>query len=354
MRDKHQYSISRGIRDLLAKGAPQNPSEADFHFDSLRENPNRATGVGYGQKLCVPIRMPEVSKRQLTSGAWSDGTEVLEGLGVLEWSAVVSAGATVLGPLKQNTQVWHTSDLPTVQWLGENGLITPSDPTLQAGVLSPKRVSCQTIFSRQLVVQSSTQMDRFIERELGRALSQALDYETLYGAGPVAFQSLGLINTPGTNLLPIGATTWNDLVELRRLCLNHDVDRTSFGLITSPDNEKDMLVTEAMPGSGSIWHNWPDPKFFSNEIADDRYFQGSWSYLTIGLFGGSTESPGMDVIVDPYSQAANSQIVVTANLWCDSLVRWPEVFGYSQGNPPPPPPLPLKESNQKGMKAGSK
>jgi hypothetical protein len=61
----------------------------------------------------------------------------------------------------------------------------------------------------------------------------------------------------------------------------------------------------------------------SNQVAEDagptgNLFFGNWADLLIAIWG-----EGVEVIVDPYSQAANAQIALTAFLTCDVNVRTP-------------------------------
>jgi hypothetical protein len=75
----------------------------------------------------------------------------------------------------------------------------------------------------------------------------------------------------------------------------------------------------------------------SLEVSDDRIFAGLWNYLVIGYAGGTArEEPSVDLIVDPWSKAEYSEVVITGSLYCDVAVRRPQLFSYSQANVFPP------------------
>jgi hypothetical protein len=57
--------------------------------------------------------------------------------------------------------------------------------------------------------------------------------------------------------------------------------------------------------------------------------------LAIGLFGGTGDEAGLDIVIDPVTLARNGQVIATVNLWCDCAVRWPQVFAFSQVDPLP-------------------
>jgi hypothetical protein len=341
--EKQRYSISRAIRDMIERGVPTNEAEADFHFEALRtsEKSGLSRQLGWpGRGFIAPLNASRVgAKRQLSVGesGWV-GTEVVEGLGVIGWSAVVRSGATLLGPLAQDLTVWRTTDLPAGQWLPETGLILPADPIIGAVTLTPRRIAAQVIFSRQLFVQATPAVDVYVTREIGRSLSSALDAACLYGRGANDFEPLGVLNTPNVNQVPFMApnvgSAWLGLNDMRLACLDHDVSSDSYALISSPQNERELFMSQPGAATGpTTWHSIPDPKFFSREVHDNRFFSGCWAYCAIGLFGGTADQPGYDVVVDPFTQAANARVVVTASLWCDCSIRWPEVFAFSDPDP---------------------
>ena len=142
---------------------------------------------GLRPTLYVPMRAFALATRDLGSqgGANLVGLIKPQDIGVIGWSAVVRSGSTILGPLRENISVWHTSNLPPAARLPETGRLTPTNPSLQASALSPKRIGAQTIFSRQLFIQSASTvaLDQYVAAEIARSLSARLDQVCLYGSG---------------------------------------------------------------------------------------------------------------------------------------------------------------------------
>jgi len=348
-----RYSISRAISDMISRGIPTGKTEAEFHCDALRtsEKSDLAKSLdGFGKGFIAPLRLGS-GKRQLTIGdsGWS-GQQPLQELGVLGWSAVARAGATFLGPLRDRVNIWHTTELPPAEWMPEIGQVTPSNPTVGATAIGPMRIACHVIVSRQLFIAASIAVDAYVEREIGRALSAQLDAACLYGTGPANFQPLGVLLTPNVNAVPFPAaapgSSWEGLNDMRLACLDHDVYPDSYGIISSPANENKLLMDVPFAGVGpSTWHSIPDPKFFSKQVSDNRFFTGAWAYLAIGLWGGTAETPGFDLVVDPFTRTRQGQILLTASLWCNCAVRWPEVFAFSQADP-----LPLRVNHEPSKK----
>jgi hypothetical protein len=347
MSDKAQqpYSISKVIREVIKTGVPTSRVEADFHFEALRTSERsglaEALGGERAKGICVPLRGGSTpAQRQLTvAGSGWTGLRPIEDLGVLRWSAVAQAGAQFLGPLSDRVNIWHTDELPENEWVPEVGQVAaPSNPTLRATAMAPLRIATEVRYSQQLGIQSSILLDTYLEREIGRGLSSALDEACLYGSGAANFQPLGLLNVVGVNAITFPAaaigSSWEGLNDMRLACLDHDVYPDSYAIISSPTNEDRLLRDVPFDGIGpTVWHSLPDPKFFSREVNDNRFFTGCCSYMCIGLWGGTADQPGYDLVIDPYTRSQQGQIVCTASLWCNVVVRWPEVFAFSQADP---------------------
>jgi hypothetical protein len=77
------------------------------------------------------------------------------------------------------------------------------------------------------------------------------------------------------------------------------------------------------------------PRFFLRRNGG-RIFSGVWAYLTIAVWGGSSDEDfGVDVVVYPFSQAVSGKVVLTASLYCDCAVRWPALFSCTAANAVP-------------------
>ena len=46
--------------------------------------------------------------------------------------------------------------------------------------------------------------------------------------------------------------------------------------------------------------------------------------------GTASDGPSADIVVDPFSRAEHSEVVITGSLYCDVAVRWPQSFAFSQ------------------------
>ena len=126
---------------------------------------------------------------------------------------------------------------------------------------------------------------------------------------------------------------WADIANARYLVTDADVDRSSFGWITSPKGRKYLETTPRFTTAGiSQWDAMAKEAEISKEVTDGRLFAGVWQYLTLGFWGGDSAGPAVDLVVDPYSRSKMAETIVTGSLFCDVAVRWPAVFGFSAAN----------------------
>src|SRR5262249_6667788 len=99
----------------------------------------------------------------------------------------------------------------SVTWNAEGGDATSSDQTIDQVTMTPHTASAWTNYSRQLLRQSSFDVEQFIRNDLAAIIAVELDRVGLYGSGASA-QPLGLSGTSGilaggSGLTAFAATT---------------------------------------------------------------------------------------------------------------------------------------------------
>jgi hypothetical protein len=59
------------------------------------------------------------------------------------------------------------------------------------------------------------------------------------------------------------------------------------------------------------------------EVFNEHLFTAIWGMCTVGVFNA------LSIIVNPYSQALNGNIEITADLFCDVALRAPKAFAVT-------------------------
>ena len=234
----------------------------------------------------------------------------------------------------------------TAYWLAENANITESQQAFDQVTLSPKTVGAFTDYSRQLLLQSSIDIEGFIRMDISRALALAIDLAAINGSG-ASNQPRGIMQTAGIGSVAGGtnglAPTWDHVVQLESAIANPNaaVGRTAY--LTNSKVRGKLRTTQRFSGTDGM-SVWPDaldsagfsvvaghPAGVSNQVPSNltkgtssgvcsAILFGNWQDLLIGMWGG------LDLLVDPYTGGLAGTRRVIAMQSVDVSVRHPESF----------------------------
>lgn len=251
------------------------------------------------------------------------------------------AGATTLTGLIGNIAIPRQTGGATAYWVAESGTPTSaSNPTFDQVPMSPKTVGAYTDISRKLLLQSSIDVENFVQRDLATTLGLAIDLAGLHGTG-LNNQPTGIAATSGIGSVVGGtdgaAPDWADIVDLETAVAsaNAAVDRMAY--VTNAKVRGKLKKTQMVTGYPPfIWENSNTPlngyrAVVSNQVASNlvkggsgavasAIFFGNWADLIIGLWGG------LDLMVDPYTGSTSGTVRVIALQDCDIAVRHAESF----------------------------
>lgn len=282
----------------------------------------------------------------LTAGGSLVGTMHLN---PLTFSAARYA-ASVLGPAGATFVQLTVGDaeVPTigkadVNWIGEGAEVSESTPGTTLANFVMRTVAAHVDVERRLVKAGIGSM---LFPELARALGEAEEKAAFAGVG-CALQPLGIIYTEGVAVGALGTNgalpSYDALLDLSGPVLNADAPRGSLGFITSATmrdtlartnlraDGKEIFVwqppqrpdADGMIGTFPAWATTACPsnltKGSSAGVCSAIIF-GAWSDLAIARWGGA------DVIVDPYSLAAQGIVRVFAYADLDVVVSRPDSF----------------------------
>ena len=105
-------------------------------------------------------------------------------------------GATVLRNLSGNIDFPRNDAAAAATWEGETDANAETSPTFDRIQLTPNRLGAFTDISKQVLVQSSIDMENFIRRRLEVAIRNAVDLAAINGSG-ASNQPTGILNTSG-------------------------------------------------------------------------------------------------------------------------------------------------------------
>jgi HK97 family phage major capsid protein/HK97 family phage prohead protease len=323
-----RYSMTKLIRQMASTSEQVDGIELEMHQECLRTSASSIQPQGF----MVPLQFgtSHTGSRALSVGA--EGAEtVATDIGSLvelwrDRMVLSQLGMTMLSGLSGNVQLPTHTATAAGAWDAEADTLSEASQTLGTVTLSPKRAGVTTKYSKQLLIQSSLDVENFVRSDQSNNLAVMIDTAGIEGSG-ASDQPQGVVNFAAANSLTFGgAATYTDYVNAWRQVLDA---KPAFGaqvafLITPAALEKGltipkvastdslMIIREQSVSPLSPFSVMGAPVVYRTGITGDKLICGVWSELVMGMFGN-----GFDVVVDPYTSKTSAQVEVTTNVFLD-------------------------------------
>ena len=341
MSDKEvrQYSIVRAINAMLNPTSRRAQEAAKFEFEVSEEAQSKFGVEARG--VMVPF---DVLKRNMVAGSVPGAnvvsTDLMAGdfIELLRNRSAVINRASIMAGLNGNVAIPRQTSASTIQDLSETGAITASDLGLDQVTLSPKRTGGEVNYSKQLLAQSSIDVENLIRNDLIKEIALRIDYNAINGSG-TANAPTGILNTTGVGLVSLGtngaAPTWADIVALEsKVEAANAGDEGAAAYIVNAKTNGYFKTTPKEPGYPTYMVDKGQMNGYQVAVSNQMPSNltkgtgtnlsaiafGNFSDLMIGFWGG------IDLIVDPYTQKETGLVSVLADQFYDVAVRHPESF----------------------------
>ena len=216
--DWSKAGFEREVSQTLAKRSGR---ETTGFFMPSDVTMQRDTTPGYfvGQ----PTQGGNLVATDLRSGSFID---------LLRAKAMVTRmGATVISGLVGDVEIPRQTGASTTYWLAEKGDPTESNATFDKVSLKPKTIGALSSVSRNLLLQSSMNVEAFVRNELAVSLALGIDLAALCGTGtnnqPTGIANMSGICTVegGTNG---GSLTFDKLIDMETQVATANADVTNM------------------------------------------------------------------------------------------------------------------------------
>jgi HK97 family phage prohead protease/HK97 family phage major capsid protein len=190
--------------------------------------------------------------------------------------------------------------------------------------LSPIRVAANTKYSKQLILQGGAQVDAMIARELSAGINETIDKAVFAKAAASAGDSTDKAG---------GSVTAADLYAMEKAVLQAGGDLSRCAFVASPTamqilkSEAAVTAVSALIEGNSI--DGYRTEYTPNLVDADTVgttgavLFGDFSLgMVLAFFGG------IDLLVDPYSNAGTAQIALHVNKFYDTDVRQAGALSY--------------------------
>jgi len=328
-----RFSIMRAVNALANPTDRRAQEAAAFEFEC-----SRAAAEAYGrtaQGILLPAEVLRNWKRDLNSSdesaLFSDDFRGGDFIDVLRnSSSVMQAGARMLTGLSGDVKIPRKTAGAAAAWIStEGGAASESEMTVGSVSLQPRTLGCFTDVTRQLLIQSSLDVESLIRDDLAQALAVAIDKAGLEGTG-ASGQPTGILNTSGVNTVAAFAAanpTFAEVVGLETAVaednallgsLSYIMPASMYGALKTVEKASNTAQFVVEPGGTMNGYR----AIVSNQATAGNLYFGNFNDLLIGMFGG------LDIVVDPYTNSTSGTIRVVALQSVDAAVRRAVSFAY--------------------------
>ncbi len=293
----------------------------------------------------LQIQASGLDTKTNAEGHYLVGDRILDPIEYLRNASVVlRLGAEMLSGLKGGVGIPVQSAASSASWVSENpgSDVAQTDSSFGQIRPAPKTLQSTTAYSRQLLSESSIDVERFLRRDLAQASAAGLDAGAINGTG-TSGQPVGLLRVADTNSYAIGtdggAPTGLALSSLEQMIADNNADLGPLGWATTPTMRNKLRQTP-------LFTNSTVPCWVSDEGVD--YCLGQRAIVSRNIPQGLTKGVNNDahaivagfwpamaiaqwsvlaILPDEFAQKRRVLIEVTSYLLCDVAIRRPQCFG---------------------------
>ena len=319
---KEKFSLLKAINDVansrqLDERAQEVVSAGIAEF--------RKSGQNYSGQIVLPIE--ERGDIQATVEGAGQETVAEDKLALLEPLranlVMVKAGASYLSGLVGNVSIPAYSG-SNVSWAGEVSAATDGAGDFSEVNLEPKRLTAYVDVSKQFLIQDSASAEEMLKRDI----SDKLEATILGSAAGSATMPAGIFNGVTAETKDI---TYKRLVDMETALEEANVAGNKC-FIVSP-SAKGILKTTAKDALYNVTDGGVHtcvgcagclmeenevngyPVYCTSNVTSKGVVMGHFEDFVIGQWGG------IDLTVDPYTQAANGKVRLVINAYFDAKPR---------------------------------
>lgn len=332
------FSLVRAI----ASQVPDLAGKIDFGREVELSNELQRRSGQKAKGIMCPMQIFE--KRVMTTALPSDGPGsniiATDHRGDLYIDALRAAltirrlGARVITGLVGNVDIPKLKDCSTAGWVAENSALTAGDMKFTKVSLTPKHCGCLTEFSRNMLMQTSPDIEQLVRDDFAKVLAGAVDSVAIKGGG--TNEPSGILETDGIGTVALGdnggALTFDSVASLVSQVEIDDAIGSGFltnfivkgaASILKDSNENPYGLDKVFQGY---------PRAFSN-LVPSNLTKGTGTGLSALIFGLFSDLilgywSEFDLLVNPYESTAYAKgnVQVRGMLTMDMAVRHAESF----------------------------
>lgn len=336
-KETKRYSLLRALAYAANPNDVKLRNAAAFEIECSQAAAERSGKASRGIMVPLDVLKRDLNVTTSTAGGHTVATDLMAGsfIDMLRNAQVISGlGVQYLTGLVDKIAIPRQTGGATAYWVAESGSPTESQQAFDQVTMAPKTVGAFTDISRKLLLQSSIDVEAFVQRDLATTLGLAIQQAALVGGG--SNEPTGILSTVGIGDVAGGtdggAPAWANIVELETDVSVANADVGTLAYLTNAKVRGKLKTTSKVSGqNGFIWEGGNTPlngyraavtnampsnltKGTANSICSAILF-GNWADLIIGMWGG------LDILVDPYTGGTAGTVRIVTLQDVDVAVR---------------------------------
>ena len=324
-KEVRKFSVMKAINALANPTDRKAQRDAEFEFECSEE-----AAKHYGRTAQGIMLPPEVlsnwNTRDMNASddAGIIGQDFRAGsfIDALRNASAVMPLATNLNGLSGDVKIPKKTAASTAAFISsEGGASGESEMTIGSVTMTPKTCGAFTDVTRQLMIQSSLDVENLIRDDLAQSMAIAIDDAALEGSGSSG-NPTGITNTSGINTVSLSsaaAPTFAEMVSIETAVavdnallgdLAYIINPTNYGTLKTTAKASNTAEFVAVDGMVNGY-----PVVRSSQLSANNYVFGNFNDLLIGFFGG------LDLTVDPYTNSTSGTVRIVALQSVDVAVR---------------------------------
>lgn len=320
---KRSVSVQNIIRSQM-QGTQLSGAELEYNKEAEKRSGKKAQGA------FIPFDALETRATNNTTTAAelvAANHRPQDYIGALRSSNIVrQMGVRTLTGLSGDVVIPKFGTGLSLGWVGEEEAVPESNMSFDAITLTPKHTGGKTEMSRQLIQQSSPDIESLIREDLSYLVAQNIDQAIIAGTG--VKDPLGILNTLGvlTGAIP---DTWAEVLALIQLIEDQNI--TNLKWLGTSTTKTTLAGIEKSTGTGQFLYQNGQvgelPFNVSANMPANKLILGDFSQVLLGVWSE------IDILVNPYAEPAYSRggVQVRAMATCDVAVRHPKAFLVATG-----------------------
>lgn len=315
---KENFSLLRAINDL-ANGRQLDERAREVINAGIAEF--RKSGQNYTGQIVLPVE----ERATVSATVATAGEEIVaeDKLGILEPLranlVMVQAGATYLSGLTGNVSIPAYSG-SNVTWADETAGASDGAGAFSEVTLEPKRLTAYIDVSKQFLIQESLSAEEMLKRDIVNAISNKLEATVLGSDAGSTKQPAGLLNGVVASTTDVA---YKDVVAMETALESANVKGNKV-FIVSPSAKGTLKTTLKASGVSGYLMEGNEVNGYNtlctSAVPSNGVVFGCFEDYVIGQWGG------LDLTVDPYTQAANGKVRLVINAYFDAKPRRTESF----------------------------